>query len=303
MPGKVLAPLLGRPMIARHLERLARATRLDRMVVVTSTDPGDDALAALCAELGVECFRGSLDDVLDRFHAALAGLGADHCVRLTADCPLADPALIDALVEFHLAGNYEYSSNCERRTYPDGLDAEIVRVDVLDRAWREARERSDREHVTTYVRRQPAVFRIGGMEKRRRSRGPALDGRRSRRPRVRPPRLRRPLPGEPGVRLARRPRTRAQPARDRRDQRRSAPVVADPVPAGRAAPCLNATRAPKRCSPARSKPFRSAPRRSRRAGRSTLTACLRTTSHAAAARTCGTPTGTSTSTTSCRCAP
>ena len=163
LPGKVLAPLLGRPMIARHLERLARATRLDRIVVVTSTDPGDDPLVALCRELGVECFRGSLDDVLDRFHAALAGLGADHCVRLTADCPLADPALIDALIDFHLAGAYEYSSNCERRTYPDGLDVEIVRVDVLDRAWREARERTDREHVTTYIRRQPGVFRIGGM--------------------------------------------------------------------------------------------------------------------------------------------
>ena len=91
LPGKVLAPVLGRPMIARHLERLARARRLDRLVVVTSTDPGDDPLAAFCGELGVDCFRGSLDDVLDRFHAALAGTGARHCVRLTADCPLADP--------------------------------------------------------------------------------------------------------------------------------------------------------------------------------------------------------------------
>ena len=164
LPGKVLAPVLGRPMIARHLERLARARRLDRLIVVTSTDAGDDPLATLSAELGVDCFRGSLDDVLDRVHAALAGLAADHCVRLTADCPLADPALIDALVDFHLAGGYEYSSNCERRTYPDGLDAEIVRVDVLERAWRDARERPDREHVTTYIRRRPDVFRIGGME-------------------------------------------------------------------------------------------------------------------------------------------
>ena len=164
LPGKVLEPVLGRPMIARHLERLARAKRLDRIVVVTSTDPGDDPLAALCADLGVDCFRGSLDDVLDRFHAALAGLGASHCVRLTADCPLADPALIDSLVDFHLAGGFEYSSNCERRTYPDGLDAEIVRVDVLERAWREAKEKSDREHVTTFIRRQPQRFRIGGME-------------------------------------------------------------------------------------------------------------------------------------------
>lgn len=163
LPGKVLAPVLGRPMIARHLERLARTRKIDRLLVVTSTDPADDALAELCGEVGVGCFRGSLHDVLDRFHSALAGAGAQHCVRLTADCPLADPGLIDALVDFHLEGNWEYSSNCERRTYPDGLDAEIVRVDVLERAWREARDRSDREHVTLYVRRQPDVFRIGAM--------------------------------------------------------------------------------------------------------------------------------------------
>lgn len=164
LPGKVLAPVLGRPMLARQLERLARARRLDRLVVATSTDPGDDPLAALCAELGTACFRGSLDDVLDRFHGALADTGATHAVRLTADCPLTDPALIDALVDFHVAGGYDYASNCVRPTFPDGLDAEILRVDVLERAWREARDPVEREHVTQYVVKRPAVFRIGGLE-------------------------------------------------------------------------------------------------------------------------------------------
>lgn len=163
LPGKVLAPILGRPMIARQLERLARATRLERLVVATSIDPGDDPLAAECAALGVACFRGSLDDVLDRFHAALAGTGARQVVRLTADCPLTDPALIDALVEFHLTGGYDYSSNCVPPTLPDGLDAEILKIEVLERAWREAREKADREHVTQYVVKRPQVFRIGAL--------------------------------------------------------------------------------------------------------------------------------------------
>jgi spore coat polysaccharide biosynthesis protein SpsF len=164
LPGKVLAPVLGRPMIARQLERLARVQRLDRLVVATSTAAGDDTIAALCAELGVPCFRGSLEDVLDRFHAAAGELGADHVVRLTADCPLTDAGLIDRLIEFHLAGDYEYSSNCQRRTFPVGLDAEIVRRDVLDRVWRDAREPGDREHVTLFIRNRPEVFRIGSLE-------------------------------------------------------------------------------------------------------------------------------------------
>jgi spore coat polysaccharide biosynthesis protein SpsF len=153
LPGKVLKPILGEPMLARQIERVARAERVDALTVATSDRASDDAVAALCAQLRVECYRGSLDDVLDRFYRAAQPSHPSHVMRLTGDCPLTDPAILDALVELHLAGGFDYSSNVEERTYPDGLDAEIFRHDVLDRAWREATSPYDREHVTPFMRR------------------------------------------------------------------------------------------------------------------------------------------------------
>src|SRR5450759_1196124 len=127
LPGKVLQPILGEPMLARQLERVRRAQRLDAVVVATSADASDDPLEELCAATGVDCFRGSLDDVLDRFHAVAESYRAEHVVRLTGDCPLMDAAVIDAVVELHLSGRYDYSSNVLPPTFPDGLDVEVVR--------------------------------------------------------------------------------------------------------------------------------------------------------------------------------
>ena len=152
LPGKVLKPILGEPMLARQIERIARAQRVDALTVATSDQASDDGVAALCERLGVECFRGSLDDVLDRFYQAAELSGPSHVMRLTGDCPLTDPAILDALVELHLAGGFEYSSNVEERTYPDGLDAEIFRRDLLVRAWRDATSPYEREHVTPFMR-------------------------------------------------------------------------------------------------------------------------------------------------------
>jgi spore coat polysaccharide biosynthesis protein SpsF len=109
----------------------------------------------------VECHRGSTDDVLDRFYQAARRHRPDHIVRLTGDCPLADPGLIDELIQFYLAHDYDYASNCARSTLPDGLDAEVFRFGALERAWREARLASQREHVTPYIHQNPAKFRIG----------------------------------------------------------------------------------------------------------------------------------------------
>ncbi|MGK9165859.1 glycosyltransferase family protein [Inquilinus limosus] len=163
LPGKVMADLLGEPMLARQIERLRRCRTLDRLVLATSTEAADDALASLSARIGVECFRGSLDDVLDRFHAAAAGRGAEQIVRLTADCPLTDPDLIDALVELHVAGGYDYSCNTLTPRYPDGLDAEVMRAEVLEAAWREATLPSEREHVTSFIYTRPERFRLGSL--------------------------------------------------------------------------------------------------------------------------------------------
>jgi spore coat polysaccharide biosynthesis protein SpsF len=163
LPGKVLRPLLGKAMIARQLERLRRARRMDRLVLATSAEPSDDALASLCADEGIDCFRGSLDDVLDRFYRAAQPHHPDAIVRLTGDCPLADPTLIDQLVSFFLDGSYDYASNCLEPTFPDGLDAEILRMSCLERAWAQATLPSEREHVTAFIHQRPDAFRLGSL--------------------------------------------------------------------------------------------------------------------------------------------
>lgn len=161
LPGKVLKPILGEPMIARQIERLRRSQRISRLIVATSNEASDDPLAKLCGELGIACFRGSLDDVLDRFYQAAKTFPTEHVLRLTGDCPLAAPEVIDGCIDFHLAGNYDYSTNALHETFPDGLDVEVFRFSCLEEAWKEARLPSEREHVTPFIHRRPERYRIG----------------------------------------------------------------------------------------------------------------------------------------------
>jgi len=163
LPGKVLKPILGRPMLERQIERLRRARRLDKLVVATSTDASDDAIAALCQSLATDCFRGSLDDVLDRFYQAAQRYAPRAVVRLTGDCPLADSEVIDQLIDMHMAGGFDYTSNAVKRSYPDGLDAEVMEFHCLETAWREATLPSEREHVTPYIRAQRERYRFGDL--------------------------------------------------------------------------------------------------------------------------------------------
>lgn len=164
LPGKVLEPILGEPMVLRQIERVGRSRLVGDLVLATSSDPSDDRLASVCERAGVEVFRGSLDDVLDRFHAAAAGRDPAHVVRLTADCPLADPLVIDAVIELHLSGAFDYTSNTLVPTFPDGLDVEVVAMAVLETAWREATSERDREHVMPFVWSQPDRFALGSYE-------------------------------------------------------------------------------------------------------------------------------------------
>lgn len=163
LPGKVLKPLLGEPMIVRQIERVRRSRRIDRLMVVTSDSPSDDELASCCVAAGVEVFRGSLNDVLDRFYSAVKDIRPQHVVRLTADCPLADHEVIDAVIDFHLDGGYDYASNVLPPTYPDGLDIEVFRFSVLETIWHEACLPSQREHVTSFIYQHPERFRLGGF--------------------------------------------------------------------------------------------------------------------------------------------
>lgn len=161
LPGKVLKPILGVPMLRHQLDRVRRARSMDAFIVATSTDASDDAIEALCAAAGVGCFRGSLDDVLDRFYQAALAYNPQHVVRLTGDCPLIDPDLIDRVVEFYLAGNFDHAGNAVEPMFPDGLDVEVLRFQVLEYAWRHASLPSHREHVTLFVHRSPDRFRVG----------------------------------------------------------------------------------------------------------------------------------------------
>lgn len=161
LPNKVLAPLLGDAMLARQIERLRRAETIDRLVVATSDHASDDPLAELSTRLGVACHRGSLDDVLGRFAGAYAAFGpATHVARLTGDCPLADPAVIDRVVRHHIACGADYTTNAVQPTWPDGLDVEVMRATVLQRTFVEARLPSEREHVTPYIYKHPEWFRV-----------------------------------------------------------------------------------------------------------------------------------------------
>jgi spore coat polysaccharide biosynthesis protein SpsF (cytidylyltransferase family) len=147
-------------MLAQVIARVRQARTIDDVVVATSTAPQDDAIEAFCAEQGIACFRGSENDVLDRYYGAARTFGADVIVRITSDCPLHDPRVIDAVVERFDRRRHDYVSNTIDRTYPDGLDVEVFSIEALERAWREAKWVSEREHVTPYIWKQPTLFRI-----------------------------------------------------------------------------------------------------------------------------------------------
>lgn len=158
LPGKVMMPLLGVPSIVFMVERVRRAQRLDQVVVATSVEPADDALADVLEKAGIDCFRGSLHDVLDRFLGAARSARADHVVRLTGDCPLMDFDLIDKALALLATESVDYVSNVDPPTFPDGLDVEAFTFSALEHAHREARETVEREHVTPFIREHKELF-------------------------------------------------------------------------------------------------------------------------------------------------
>ncbi|MDE1145390.1 MAG: glycosyltransferase family protein [Azospirillaceae bacterium] len=164
LPGKVLLTVAGRPLLAHQVARLRRAALVDEVVVATSDGPADDAIASLCRRLGVACFRGSEHDVLDRFYRAAVAYNADVAVRVTGDCPLIDPGLIDQLLTLFLASDPPLDhAAVDIVHYPRGLDAEAISMPALQTAWREATAAFEREHVTPYIYRRPSRFRLGAL--------------------------------------------------------------------------------------------------------------------------------------------
>ena len=163
LPGKVLLPLAGREVLAHVLERLAFCHTLDVVVVATSSDASDDVLAQWCCARGVPVFRGSLQDVLDRYYHCAVENQANAVVRITADCPALDPTLVDEVVGGFHAGGYDlfYLGG----EFPDGLDCQVFSLSALERAWREAALASEREHVGPYIVNHPEFFHLGSLER------------------------------------------------------------------------------------------------------------------------------------------
>jgi len=158
LPGKVLRPLVGAPMLERQIKRVRRAQTVDELVIATSDAVQDDPIAALAEKLGVTCFRGSEKDVLDRYYHAAEKVGADTVIRVTGDCPLHDPEVIDEVVEHFRASACDYCSGPSN--YPEGLDTEVFTFAALKESWEKAQLPSEREHVTVYIRNHPELFRI-----------------------------------------------------------------------------------------------------------------------------------------------
>lgn len=160
LPGKVMMDICGHPMLWHVVNRVDRAKLLDEVIVATSDNALDDSIAAFCEQEGVPCFRGSENDVLDRYYFAAMWIHADIIVRITADCPLIDPVVLNKVVAVYLDSGCDYASNTIDRTYPDGLDTEVFSFEALERAWREARWQSEREHVTPYIRKNGKLFNL-----------------------------------------------------------------------------------------------------------------------------------------------
>lgn len=154
LPGKILADIAGQPMLARVFMRTSRAATVTETIFATTTDASDDPVAEYCDFSGIPIKRGSLYDVLDRYYQTAKEAKADIVVRITADCPVIDPVLIDDVVRMLMDEQYDFAANRLpppwERTYPIGLDVEACTFMVLEKAWRKAREPQQREHVMPY---------------------------------------------------------------------------------------------------------------------------------------------------------
>ena len=163
LPGKVLMPLAGEPVLWHVVNRIRTCKSITEVVVATSTDITDGAIEDWCLDAGVSCYRGSLDDVLDRYYQASLLHSADAVVRITADCPAVDPTIVDEVVYEFLAGKYDFYGLSGK--FPDGLDCTVFGFNALARAWREANLPSEREHVGPYIEKHPEIFKSGGLIK------------------------------------------------------------------------------------------------------------------------------------------
>lgn len=166
LPGKVLMDILGKPLLWHLINRLKNARLVDEIVIATSNNQNDDPIVKFAQENGIGYYTGSELDLVDRFYQAANKFGADAIVRITADCPLVDPVLVDRIIKLYLdkEGSLDYVSNVNPRTYPDGLDVEVFSFQALKRVWNEIKDPFKREWITTNFYEHPEEYRIANVE-------------------------------------------------------------------------------------------------------------------------------------------
>jgi spore coat polysaccharide biosynthesis protein SpsF len=172
LPRKVLKDIVGKPLLWHVINRLKKAKLIDEIVVATTTKEEDEPIIKLAKDNDVKSYAGSEEDVLDRYYQAAKIHKADVIVRVTADCPLLDPDVVDKVIKYFLGNDFDYVSNADnvggrkvrKPTYPDGLDTEVFSFDALERAWKEAKMSFEREHVTPYIWKHPEIFKVGSVK-------------------------------------------------------------------------------------------------------------------------------------------
>jgi spore coat polysaccharide biosynthesis protein SpsF len=165
LPGKVMLPLAGEPLLVRMVQRVTAAKLAGKVVVATTQEEKDDEIETLCKDYGFECFRGHSTDLLDRHYQAGKMYGAGAVVKIPSDCPLIDPAVIDRVIQYYLDHQTEldFVSNLHPATYPDGNDVEVMSWGTIEKAWQEAKKDFEREHTTPYIWENPDKFRIANL--------------------------------------------------------------------------------------------------------------------------------------------
>ena len=164
LPKKVLKKIEGKTILEHMINRVKAAKNLDDIVVATTVKKEDLQIVKLCAKLGISVFCGSEDDVLDRYYQAARLFKAEHIVRITSDCPLIDPKIIDDVIDLYFKENTDYATNTMPETFPDGEDVEVFSFNALKIAWENAKLSSEREHITPYIRSNPDIFKIANLK-------------------------------------------------------------------------------------------------------------------------------------------
>jgi len=165
LPGKVLMKTdEGKPLLFYVIKQLQYSKKFEKIIVATTTNREDDVIEECVKTLGVECFRGNEKDVLDRYYQCAKKFSLSVIIRITADCPLIDPNIVDQVIEKFFSENFDYATNTLTRTFPDGTDVEVFSFDMLEKAWKNSVLPSEREHVTPFMRNKKNNFKLYNLE-------------------------------------------------------------------------------------------------------------------------------------------